>query len=147
MSSAPYVRRIQATIPAVTIAADADQTVGEAPFDGTVTGVSLTPEAAVTGNDTNYRTFTLVNKGASGAGTTVIATLALTNGVNLVAFDEESLHALSGGRRNNRCSAEDILAVCRESIPRPVSPTVAVWSRSSQHLPHVDGYIYRQSQT
>lgn len=110
MSAAPLVKRIQATIPAATIAADVDQTVGEAPFDGTVTGVSLTPEAAVTGDNTNYRTFTLVNKGASGAGTTVIATLALTTGVNLVAFDEKAftLSAVAGA---TTVTAEDILAV------------------------------------
>lgn len=110
MSSAPYVRRMQATIPAATIAADVDQTVGEAPFDGTVTGVSLTPEAAVTGDNTHYRTFTLVNKGQTGVGTTVIATLALTTGINLVAFDEKAF-TLSVVAGATTVVAEDILAV------------------------------------
>lgn len=60
------------------------------PFTGKVTAVSYVPEAASTGDNTNTRTYTLVNKGASGSGTTVIATLALTTGVNLVAFDEKA---------------------------------------------------------
>jgi hypothetical protein len=108
--AAPYTRRLQATIPALGAAVDGDQTVGEAPFDGTVTGVSLTPEAAVTGDNTNNRTFTLVNKGQSGVGTTVIATLALTTGVNLVAFDEKpfTMSVVAGA---TTVVAEDILAV------------------------------------
>jgi hypothetical protein len=110
MSSAPFVRRLQATIPAAAATADPDQTVGEAPFDGTVTGVSITPEAAATGDNTNNRTFTLVNKGASGAGTTAIATLALTTGINLVAFDEKAF-TLSVVANATTVTAEDILAV------------------------------------
>lgn len=110
MTSAPLVRRLQATIPAAGAGAAADQTVGEAPFDGTVTGVSITPEAAATGDNTNTRTFTLVNKGATGVGTTVIATLALTTGVNLVAFDEKPF-TLSVVANATTVAAEDVLAV------------------------------------
>lgn len=107
---APNVKTLEATIPAATIAADVDQTVTEAPFAGTVTGVKLVPEAAVTGDNTNTRTFTLVNKGQTGAGTTVIATLALTTGVNLVAFDEKAftLSAVAGA---TTVAAGDVLAV------------------------------------
>lgn len=89
--SAPLIRKIEASIPATAAAADYDQTVGEAPFDGTVTSVSYTPEANITGANTETRTLTLVNKGATGAGTTVVATLALTSGVNGTAFDEKAL--------------------------------------------------------
>lgn len=74
----------------VTIAADDTFALEPARFTGKVTSVSYTPEAAATGDNTNARTFTLVNKGAAGSGTTVIATLALTTGVNLVAFDEKA---------------------------------------------------------
>lgn len=74
----------------VTIAADDTFSLPPAPFTGKVTAVSYTPEAAATGDNTNARTFTLVNKGQAGVGTTVIATLALTTGVNLVAFDEKA---------------------------------------------------------
>ena len=84
--------RLEATVPAVTIAATADQVIGEVNKAGRVTSVSYTPEGAVTGAASpNSRTFTLVNKGQAGSGTTVIATLALVLGVDLVAFDEKAL--------------------------------------------------------
>ena len=86
---APLVKRYEATIPAAVAATDQDQAITEAPYDATVTSASIIPEAAVTGDNTNNRTFTLVNKGQTGVGTTVIATLALTTGVNLAAFDEK----------------------------------------------------------
>lgn len=107
--STPLVRRIQAVVPAVAAASDADQTIGEAPFAGTVTSVSYTPEAAITGANTETRTFTLVNKGAAGAGTTVIATLAMTSGVNGVAFDEKAA-TLSVVANATTVAAGDILA-------------------------------------
>lgn len=107
--TAPLVRKLQATIPATGAAADYDQTIGEAPFAGTVTDVSYTPEAAITGANTETRTLTLVNKGAAGAGTTVVATLALTSGVNGVAFDEKAL-TLSAVAGATTVAEGDILA-------------------------------------
>lgn len=74
----------------VTIAADDSFVIGEVSGTGRVTEVTYTPELASTGDNTNKRVYTLVNKGASGAGTTVIATLDLITGVDLVAFDEKA---------------------------------------------------------
>lgn len=74
----------------VTIAADDTFALGVAKFKGKLTSVTYVPEAAATGDNTNARSFTLVNKGAAGVGTTVMATLALLTGVNLVAFDEKA---------------------------------------------------------
>lgn len=108
--TAPFTRTLEATIPAATIAANVDQAITEAPFDATVTKVALVPEAAVTGDNTNTRTFTLVNKGQAGAGTTVVATLALTTGVNLVAFDEK-LFTLSVVAGATSVVAGDVLQV------------------------------------
>lgn len=107
--SAPLVRKLEATVPAVAAASDADQTIGEAPFAGTVTGATFVPEAAITGNTTETRTLTIVNKGAAGAGTTVVGTLAYTTGVNGVAFDEQAftLSAVAGA---TTVAAGDILA-------------------------------------
>lgn len=87
----PLVRTLQANVPAVGAAADGDQTIGEAPFAGTVTAVTYTPEANITGANTDTRTLTLVNKGADGNGTTVVATLALTSGVSASDFDEKTM--------------------------------------------------------
>ena len=89
---APTIRKIQATIPSAIAGAAQDQTVGEAPFAATVTSVSYTPEASITGTATNFRTLRLVNKGSDGAGTTVVASLAFSSGaVTATAFDEKAI--------------------------------------------------------
>lgn len=93
----------------VTIAADDTFVLGPAPFTGKITAVTYTPEAASTGDNTNKRTYTLVNKGASGAGTTVMATLDLITGVDLVAFDEKSA-TLSVVANAINFTAGDVLA-------------------------------------
>jgi hypothetical protein len=108
--SAPLVRKLTTTLPALTAGTAGDQTLGEAPYAGTVSDVSFTPEAAITGDNTNKRTFTLVNKGQAGAGSTVIATLDFVTGVNGVAFDEKQF-TLSGTAANLVVASGDILAV------------------------------------
>src|SRR5688572_24992635 len=81
---------LEAQDPGLAITTTDSFTVGEVNADGRVTSVTYTPEAASTGDNTNKRTYTLVNKGQAGAGTTVIATLDLVTGNNLVAFDEKA---------------------------------------------------------
>jgi len=51
-----------------------------------------------------------VNKGQAGAGTTVIGTLDLITGTNLVAFDE-TLFTLSATPSDSQVAEGDILAV------------------------------------
>jgi hypothetical protein len=87
-----------------------DQVVAEAPFAGTVTAASFTPEAAITGDNTNTRTLTLRNTGQAGAGTTTVATLAFTTGNNGVAFDEKAF-TLSGTPANLVVAEGDVLTV------------------------------------
>jgi hypothetical protein len=87
---APLTQKLTATIPALGAAVAGDQAVGEMPFDGTVTGVTFTPEANITGDNTNKRTLTLVNKGLDGNGTTVVATLDYATGTNGADFDEQA---------------------------------------------------------
>jgi hypothetical protein len=78
-------------VDAATILATTSEIV-EAPFDGVVTAVTYTANAAVTGAASPAsRTLSVINKGQSGVGTTVVASLALLSGVNLVAFDEKAL--------------------------------------------------------
>jgi len=110
MTAAPLTGRITATIPAQTAAAVADQSIGRAPYAGTVARVSLTPEADITGATATARTFTCINKGADGNGTTVVATLATTTGVNLTDFNEQdfTLSAVAGA---TTVAEGDILAV------------------------------------
>ena len=108
--SAPLNRTLQTTIPATAAAADYDQSLGEAPFAGTVSAASYTPEANITGNTTETRTLTIVNKGADGNGTTVVATLAYTTGVNATDFNEQAF-TLSAVEGATAAVEGDIIAV------------------------------------
>lgn len=108
--SAPLVRDISSRVPAVTILATTVTSVGEAPYAGTVTAVTYTADAAVTGAASPAsRTVSLINKGQAGLGSTVVATLALLGGVNLVAFDEKAI-TLSATPADLVLVAGDILA-------------------------------------
>lgn len=81
----------------------------EAPFTGKVSEVTYTPVAAVTGAASPAsRTLSLINHGQAGVGTTVVASLALVAGVNLVAFDEKAL-TLSVTAADLLVTAGDIL--------------------------------------
>lgn len=93
----------------VTIAADDTFVIGEVTATGRVTEVTYQPEAASTGDNTNYRTYSLINKGSDGSGTTVVATLALLTGVNLVAFDEKTI-TLSATAADLVVTEGDVLA-------------------------------------
>lgn len=105
--TAPFVRVIEADVPAVSTAGNDDDTViFQAPFDCTVTTVEYVPEAAITGADTNSRTLSLVNKGQAGSGSTTVATLALTSGVNATAYNERTV-ILSGTAANLVLAAGD----------------------------------------
>ena len=105
--TAPYVRVIEVDVPAVSTAGNDDDTVAfQAPFDCTVTAVEYVPEAAITGADTNSRTVSLVNKGQAGSGSTSVASLALTNGVNATAYNERTV-TLSGTAANLVLAAGD----------------------------------------
>lgn len=78
-------------VPAVTIAATADNAIGEAPFGGRVTEVTYTPEADITGVNTNTRKISLVNKGQDGNGNVEVAALQFDAAVNASDFDEKAL--------------------------------------------------------
>jgi hypothetical protein len=106
VSQAPLVSTISGAIAAQIAAGEGDQIIGRAPHSGRVTKCSLSPEAAVTGDTAIKRTFTLVSKGQDGSGSTVLATLDLITGTDLVAFDEKEF-TLSGAI----VAEGDILAV------------------------------------
>lgn len=84
----------QAFVPAT---AAADATIGHpvfiAPRDVEILEVSIIPQAAVTGADTNTKHLNLRNRGADGTGTTELANYDLTSGNNLSNHDEKSLYA------------------------------------------------------
>jgi hypothetical protein len=107
---APLAKTLSEHVPAVTILADTVTALGEAPFAGTVSSVSYTADAAVTGAASPAsRTLSLINKGQDGTGTTVVASLALLGGVNLAADDEKAI-TLSAVAGATTVASGDILA-------------------------------------
>jgi hypothetical protein len=105
--SAPLIKTISETVPGqATAGTDDAWNVGEAPFAGTVTEVTFASEATITGHADNHRVLSLINKGQSGAGTTVIATLTTT--ADVVADDETTI-ALSEVEDATTVAAGDIL--------------------------------------
>ena len=107
--TAPLVRKLEAVIPAAGATTAQDQVLGEAPFAATVSGVSFTPDANITGHDTNYRTFALVNKGSDGNGTTTVASLAFVAAVSATDYNESAL-TLSSTAADLEVEEGDILA-------------------------------------
>lgn len=89
--TAPLIREVTETVPAVAAGADDGNHIARAPFAGTVTAVTYTPDATLTGADTDSRTISLVNKGAAGSGTTTVASKAFTAGVNATDNDETAI--------------------------------------------------------
>jgi hypothetical protein len=102
---------LKASIPAQGTAGTVqDYVIGECEHAGKVTSASIVPEAAVTAHATNFRTFRVLNKGQSGAGSTVVASFATDTVTtdDLVAFDEKDL-SLSGTAANLNVAAGDVL--------------------------------------
>lgn len=107
--TSPDVKRYRMLVPAVgTAGNDQVSPVVEVPYAATVTGVFYTPDAALSGANTNSRTLTLYDRGPADAGTTVIAQLALVSTVNLV-LDTEKTITLSATPANLIVAAGDIL--------------------------------------
>ncbi len=76
---------------------------------GTVSSVTFTPVATVTGANTNTRLYRLVNKGNNGAGSTVVASLQMDSGVNATGYVARTI-TLSGTPANLTVAAGDVLA-------------------------------------
>lgn len=88
----PLVRTLRTQVDAATATADTRSEIAEAPFDGTITRVDYVASAAVTGAASPAsRSITVTNRKQDGTGTTVVATLALLSGVNLVANDAKAV--------------------------------------------------------
>jgi len=110
MTTAPFVRVLEADVPAVSTAGSSDDSVlAQAPFNCTVTAVEYVPEAAITGAATNHRSFSLVNKGQAGSSSTTVATLAFDSGAVTAAANNEKAIALSGTAANLDLAAGDTL--------------------------------------
>jgi hypothetical protein len=78
MSVSPFKKTLTADLPAATLAAESYALCEPAPSAGVVQEVRLVPMAALTGADTNSRTFNAYNRTRG----KTIGTKAFTNGVN-----------------------------------------------------------------
>jgi hypothetical protein len=109
---APRVEKISAVVQPVAAAVDLNTDIGEVPADGdtwTVTSVSYTPKADITGATVEYRTFSLVNTGVDGNGTTVVATLPFSATTVTALDDDEKAITLSATAANLIVAAGAIL--------------------------------------
>lgn len=86
--TAPLAGKLTADIPPAIAAAAQDTVIGEAPYALTVTAVTFTPAADITGATATKRTLTVINKGLDGNGTTVVATLDFITSTNAADYDE-----------------------------------------------------------
>lgn len=86
------------------------------PRKGTITGLDLIVNTAITANDTNYWTFALTNKSTDGTGTTVLLaatdanTTKATGGTGLTAYDTTAL-TLSATTANLNFNAGDTIVL------------------------------------
>ena len=109
-SPTPDVDLVSASVPPISTAGNSGtHTLGEVKRDGTVTSATLIPDSAITGAATNHRRVRVINKGQAGTGTTIVAELTFSNGVNAAVTDETAL-TLSGTAANLEVVAGDILA-------------------------------------
>jgi hypothetical protein len=109
-AQSPLVTRVVGLIPARAAGADGVEPIARAPFAGKVESVTYIPRATLTGADTDTRTISLLNKGAAGIGTTSVASLGFTNGVDATGYKEKAL-TKSGTAPNLLVSEGDVLAV------------------------------------
>lgn len=109
-SPTPDVDLVSASVPPIsTVGNSGTHTLGEVKRAGTVTSASMIPDSAITGAATNNRRVRIINKGAAGTGTTIIAELAFDNAVNAAVTDEKAL-TLSSTAANLEVAAGDVLA-------------------------------------
>lgn len=104
-----FKKTYEITVPAYATDVEGTTPVIQAPFDGVLESAAFIPNAAITGAATNNRKQALVNKGASGAGTTEMAAVTYDNGVNGTAFDSKAL-TNSATAANLEVVAGDVLA-------------------------------------
>lgn len=106
--TAPLVFTFSQVVPNAAAAADAVTVVAIAPFAGTISRVAYVADTALTGANTDSRTGRLHNRGAAGAGTTVVASKAFVNGVNAAQYDETAI-TLSGTAADLVVAQGDVL--------------------------------------
>lgn len=113
--AAPFVRKFGVNTPAAAQAAGATTIAFRVPFAGSITKVCFFPNAPITGANTDTRKVAVVNKGLTGSGTTEVAALQFTSGVNGVAFDEKEI-TLSATEANRVVAEGDCLVIASTAV-------------------------------
>jgi hypothetical protein len=107
-------KSLTARIAPVVLGSSLSTSVAEA-VAGTVAAVSVVPDATITGANTNTRKYELINKGQTGAGSTVVASIQFDSGVNAPGFDSKAL-TLSATPANLVVADGDVLALVSTSV-------------------------------
>lgn len=105
---APNAKTYQRNVAAAATAVDLNTDLIRVEQDAVVSAVRYVPIAGITGANTNSRHVNLVNKGAAGSGTAVVATLAFVSGVSATA-DVAKTITLSATAANLALEDGDIL--------------------------------------
>jgi hypothetical protein len=114
LQDVPGTHYAYAYIPGQATAGTADTwPVFYAPANCTITSIDWVPAAAVTGDNTNYFSLAVQNKGTAGSGSTAVtSTKAYTTGTDSVAHDGEAL-TLSATAANLNVASGEVLALVR----------------------------------
>ena len=91
------VRTIEVGVSAVNSGSTTEVPMFSAPFRCQVKKAAIIAKTAITGVETNNMVLGFKNKGATGAGTDVVASKTFTTNVNASAFAETDLGAVSYG--------------------------------------------------
>jgi hypothetical protein len=105
---APRTQVIRCDHPAVATGTSKEDPIGRADGAGFLNRVRFVPQAGITGVNTNTRRIDIVNRGQSGAGSTVIATLQFNSGTNGTAFDELAIPVTDA---NDTMADGDIISI------------------------------------
>lgn len=108
--------------------------INKAPFAGRVVSVAYIPNATITGKATDFRTLSIVNKGAAGEGATTVASQAFSEaGKKIAAFVAGSI-PLSETAANLLVKEGDVLvfgsALSGKGIVDPGGAIVVTLARS-----------------
>jgi hypothetical protein len=110
--AAPFTPSVQAVMPPVATGADLELPVYQNNTGGvvTVTSITYTTVAAITGAVTNTRTFNVFNRKGDNTGVALVATLAMVNAVNTVQNVPKTI-VLSATPANLDLAAGDVLTL------------------------------------
>lgn len=99
---------VEVRVVATAVGPAAEYAIFRAPYDITITKVSIVNDIGITGANTSTFTAKLMNRGADNSGTVILASKAYTSGVSAVALVAETL-TLNTTATNLNVSEGDVL--------------------------------------